>query len=240
MNVTERYARETARDYALRILKHNIASLELAPGSMLSENELSSALGLSRTPVREALIELNKIRIVEILPQRGSRIALIDSGMVEESRFLRLVLEKAIIELACERAATLDFSVAEANVKLQQFYINNQLPEKLMELDNDFHREFYRLTNRMQTYSLQESMTLHFDRVRSLSLNAVRDVKIVADHEAILRAVRAGNREEAVALVEKHLNRYKVDEQAIREGHDDFFKPDIPEPREPAVVYPRW
>jgi GntR family transcriptional regulator, rspAB operon transcriptional repressor len=223
MNITERYARETARDYALRMLKRNIASLELAPGTMLSENELSSALGLSRTPIREALIELSKTRIVEILPQRGSRIALIDCSMVEESRFLRLVLEKAIIELACETAPMLDFSVAEANVKLQQFYLENQLPEKLMELDNDFHREFYRLTNRLQTYHLQESMSLHFDRVRSLSLATVKEIKIVGDHEAILRAVRAGNKEEATALVVKHLNRYKVDEKAIREQYAHYF-----------------
>ena len=104
-------------------------------------------------------------------------------------------------ELACEQATTLDFSVAEANVKLQQFYLENQLPEKLMELDDDFHREFYRLTNRLQTYHLQESMALHFDRVRSLSLATVKDIKIVADHEAILRAVRAGEKEEAAALV---------------------------------------
>jgi GntR family transcriptional regulator, rspAB operon transcriptional repressor len=223
MNITERYARETARDYALRMLKRNIASLELAPGTMLSENELSFALGLSRTPIREALIELSKTRIIEILPQRGSRIALIDSGMVEESRFLRLVLEKAIIELACDMAPTLDFSVVEANVKLQQFYLENQLPEKLMELDNDFHREFYRLTRRLQTYHLQESMSLHFDRVRSLSLATVKDIKIVGDHEAILRAVRAGNKEEASALVVKHLNRYTVDEQAIREQYAHYF-----------------
>ncbi|MCE5342436.1 MAG: GntR family transcriptional regulator [Eubacteriales bacterium] len=226
MNITERYARETARDYALRILKRNIASLELVPGSMLSENELSAALGLSRTPVREALIELNKIRIVEILPQRGSRIALIDCNMVEESRFLRMVLETAIMELACEMAPTLDFSVAEANLKLQQFYIENQLPEKLMELDNDFHREFYRLTNRMQTYHLQESMALHFDRVRSLSLTTVKEIRIVSDHEAILRAVRAGDQAEAAMLVVKHLNRYKIDEKAIREQYAAYFTPE--------------
>ncbi len=223
MNITERYARETARDYALRMLTRNIASLALAPGTMLSENELSSALGLSRTPIREALIELSKTRIVEILPQRGSRIALIDCSMVDESRFLRLVLEKAIIELACEMAPTLDFSVLEANVKLQRFYLENQLPEKLMELDNDFHREFYRLTNRLQTYRLQESMSLHFDRMRSLSQATVKDNKIVGDHEAILRAVRAGNKEEASMLVAKHLSRYTVDEKAIRGQYTHYF-----------------
>lgn len=225
MTITERYARETARDYAMRMLKRNIATLELAPGAMLSENELSAELGLSRTPIRESLIELSKIRMVEILPQRGSRIARIDCNLVEESRFLRLVLEKAIAELACEKAGTLDFSVAEANVKLQRFYLENQLSEKLMELDDDFHREFFRLTSRMQTYNLMESMALHFDRVRSLTLSAAKDIKIVADHEAILKAVHAGDAPEATALVERHLSRYKIDERVIREQFARYFAP---------------
>ena len=95
MTITERYASETARDYALRMLKRSIVSLELKPGMMLSENELSVALGLSRTPIREALIELGKTRIVEVLPQRGSRISLIDCDLVEEARFLRTVLGKS-------------------------------------------------------------------------------------------------------------------------------------------------
>ena len=227
MQVTERFARETARDYALRMLKRNIASLTLVPGSLLSENELSASLGLSRTPIREALIELSKIRIVEILPQRGSRIALIDCAMVEESRFLRQVLDKAIMELACELAPELDFSAVEANVKLQQFYVDNQMPEKLMELDDDFHREFYRLTNRLQTYQMLESMAIHFDRVRSLSLATVKEIKIVADHEALLRAVRGGDKAEVTALVVKHLNRYKIDEQAIREKYAAYFTPRV-------------
>lgn len=223
MTITQRYARETARDYAMRMLKRNIASLELVPGSMLSENELSAQMGLSRTPIREALIELSKIRIVEILPQRGSRIALIDWSLVEESRFLRLVLERAVIELACEMAPTLDFSVAEANVKLQHFYIENQLPEKLMELDHDFHREFFRLTNRLQTYQLMESMALHFDRVRSLSLATVQETEIVHDHDALLHAVRAGDKAEASTLMVQHLSRYTIDEKAIRERYGIYF-----------------
>lgn len=223
MNITERYARETARDYALRMLKRNIASMELEPGVMLSENELSSVLGLSRTPVREALIELSKIRIVEILPQRGSRISLIDYGFVEESRFMRMVFEKAIFELACDMASELDFATVEANVKLQQFYLENQLPEKLMELDDAFHREFFRLTNKMQCYQMLESMTLHFDRVRNLSLFVIKEIKIVEDHQRLLSAVKSGDREQVSALIVKHLSRYKVDKDEIYSRYHQYF-----------------
>ena len=85
MRLTERYSKETGREYALRMLKDNIIHLDLIPGSMLSENELSSEMHLSRTPVREALIELSKVKIVEIYPQKGSAVALIDYNLVEEA-----------------------------------------------------------------------------------------------------------------------------------------------------------
>ena len=84
MNITPKNVDETGRAYALRILKQNISDTTLRPGTLLSENELSKMLGLSRVPVREALIELSKSDIIEILPQRGSRVALIDRS--EERR----------------------------------------------------------------------------------------------------------------------------------------------------------
>ena len=75
MIILDRNSSETARSYAMRVLLYNIIHVELQPGSAVSENELSSALSLSRTPIREALIELNRIGLVEILPQRGSYIS---------------------------------------------------------------------------------------------------------------------------------------------------------------------
>ena len=78
MIILNRNSSETARSYAMRVLLYNIIHVELQPGSAVSENELSSALSLSRTPIREALIELNRIGLVEILPQRGSYISKIN------------------------------------------------------------------------------------------------------------------------------------------------------------------
>ena len=111
---------ENARSYAVWVLLYNIIHLELQPGTAVSENELSSTLSLSRTPVREALIELNRIGLVEILPQRGSYISKIDYNIVEESRFLRLVTENAILKLLCDKISDSDMDALEYNVKKQQ------------------------------------------------------------------------------------------------------------------------
>ena len=97
MRLLKRLPRETARDYAFRMIKDNIIRLELEPGCLISENELAAELGLSRTPVREALIALSRARVVEITPQKRSIVAPIDETLVEEARFVRDVLECAVV-----------------------------------------------------------------------------------------------------------------------------------------------
>ena len=197
MHLPERLARETGRDYALRTIKENIISLELAPGSPISENELSAEMGLSRTPVREALIELAKVKIVEITPQKRSVVAHIDYDLVEESRFMRNVLECAVVELVCRMATEAELKKLEENVRLQKFYLDSGNPEPLMELDNHFHRMLFEIAQKVQVYALTENISIHFDRVRRMALSSVKDLKIVGDHEKILQAIRDRNAEVA-------------------------------------------
>ncbi len=224
MDIKARVSKESAREYALRFLKSTIISLELAPGSVISENEIASRLGLSRTPIREALIELSKVNIVEIMPQKGSRVLLIDYDLVEESRFLRLVLETAIVKQICEDTRALDFSELESNLKLQEFYIQNPSPSKLLELDNHFHKELFRLANKIRCYQwMIDGMEIHFDRVRSMSLNAIKDIKIVEDHTAILDSLRKKDEQQAVAYVTEHFSRYKIDKDVILATYPQYF-----------------
>ena len=225
MHITVRLPKETAREYSLRVLKENIISLALEPGSMVSENEMAAKLGISRTPVREALIELSRVGIVEILPQKGSRIMLIDYALVEESRFLRLVLEREVVRHLSQMEPAPDLSYLEENLRLQAFYVEHPNPEKLLELDNLFHALLFQLANKVQIYGwMMEGLTVHFDRVRSMSLNTIKDIKIVSDHQAIANAIASKNPDEAGALIEKHLSRYKIDEVAIREKYPAYFK----------------
>lgn len=224
MFITERLAKESAREYACRIIKYNIVSLELKPGSLVSENELAASLGLSRTPVREALIELSKLKIVEIFPQRGSFISLIDSDLVEEARFLRLTLESAMVELACDVAKEEDIIALEENLKLQEFYTDNNKKEKQLLLDNEFHELLFKINNKTFTYELFGGLMTHFDRVRSLSLTVIKDSKILSDHNAIVEAIKNKDKSLAKEVILKHLSRYKVDEQELRKEYPDYFK----------------
>lgn len=224
MKVLDKWPIETAREYAMRCIKENIVGMDLAPGTAISENEIASQLGLSRTPVRESIQELSKASVIEIFPQRGSYVSLIDPARVEEARFLRKVLDTAVIEVACEIATEEDIVKLEDNVKLQEFYLSNSDTDKIYPLDNDFHKLIYIIAQKENIYSMRSNIMIHFDRVRTLSLKAVKDTKIVSDHRAMLEAIRTKDKETAKQLVEKHLGRYQIDEVEIRAMYPDYFK----------------
>ena len=224
MQVLERLPRETGRDYALRTIRDNIITLKLEPGSQISENELAAEMNLSRTPVREALIELSKVRIIEIYPQRKSVVSLIDYELVNESRFMRNVLEGAVVQLDCQMATEQDLTRLEENVKLQKFYVDSYFPDNLLKLDNEFHEILFGIARKGQIFTLMQSISIHFDRVRSMALATVKNQKIVEDHEEIIRVIRSRDEERARTLMEKHLNRYKIDAAEIRAAYPQYFK----------------
>ncbi len=224
MYLTKRGPKETGREYALRTLKDNIIRLELAPGTMLSENELAAQMDLSRTPVREALVELSKVDIVEIYPQRGSAIARIDYDLVEEARFMRLVLEKAVVEQVCALASPEDVQRLRRNLRLYQDYVDAGDSDAGLDTDNNFHRILFQIARKERIFGMIRNMSIHFDRVRRLSLSAVKDTKVLQDHTAIVDAVEAGDARTAIALMEQHLTRSQYDAKTLKETYPDYFK----------------
>lgn len=224
MYVTQRQQGESGRSYALRTIKENIVRLELAPGSKVSESEIAAGLGLSRTPVREALQELSRERIVEIYPQRGSIIALVDYTLVDEARFMRQCLECGVADVLAQRAGTMDFSALRENLELQEYYLRSGNLDKLLELDNQFHQELYRLAGYENCYRMMAGMYLHFDRVRWMATQSVNQEPCVEDHRAIYQAIVEGNSREAAEVVREHLMRYRVDETKLRREYPGYFK----------------
>ena len=224
MKLLERLPRESGGEYALRTIKENIISLELAPGSQISENELAVEMGLSRTPVREALIELSKVKIVDIQPQKKSTIPLIDYDMVEESRLMRSLLECAVVELDCEMAEPEDLERLNENIRLQNLYLDDFYSGQFMNLDNQFHGMLFSIAKKAQVFGLIQNISLHFDRVRTMALSSVKNTKIVQDHVDLVDAIRRKDTGAARELMELHLNRYDIDAAALRSAYPQYFK----------------
>ena len=220
----ERLPRETGRDYALRVLKENIVNLEIAPGSQISENELSAALGISRAPIREALSELEKVKIVEIQPQKKTSVLLIDPALVEEARFMRSTLEDAVIGEVCMQRTEQDLFRLEENLTLQDLAFRSNALDQVMIKDNEFHRYFFEISRKPEIYQLMQTLQIHFDRVRNLTLHTIIDRKILEEHEAIFRCIKERDVENARIRLRAHLERVQVDSSVVRKAYPQYFK----------------
>ena len=224
LKLPERLPRETGRDYALRVLKENIVNLEIAPGSQISENELSAALGISRAPIREALSELEKVKIVEIQPQKKTSVLLIDPVLVEEARFMRSTLEDAVIGEVCMQRTEQDLFRLEENLTLQDLAFRSNALDQVMIKDNEFHRYFFEISRKPEIYQLMQTLQIHFDRVRNLTLYTIIDRKILEEHEAIFRCIRERDVENARIRLRAHLERVQVDSSVVRKAYPQYFK----------------
>lgn len=220
----KRCRRETAREYVIRVLQYNIENLNLKPGQLVSENEISQILGVSRTPVREAFIELSRSSMVKIYPQRGTYISLIDMKVVEESRFMRCVLETAVVKLACDMLTEDDIAVLEDNVQLQGLCVKRKDYKRLLSLDNIFHEHLFKACDMMMTYNLIQSVMSHFNRVRILNFVNM-DMQITVDeHRGILQAIKDKDKELSASRMEKHLSRVILDQSYLTKIHPEYFK----------------
>lgn len=225
MNIPRREPKEAGRSYALRVLIDNIIHLTLEPGSMVSENELAAELGLSRGPVREALMELSRIKMVEILPQRGSVISLVDYDLVDEACFVRETLEIAVAERCCNMAIEPHYIDAlRANISLQKHYLENLNMEKLWELDDEFHALLFAASGVSQTHTFMKSMQLHFDRVRVMGTTHTVGKRNVEEHSRIFDAIFARDAETAKAFMHKNLGNYQVDREAVFCKYPQYIK----------------
>ncbi|MCR4807785.1 MAG: GntR family transcriptional regulator [Lachnospiraceae bacterium] len=220
----DRLPGESAKSYALRELTENIIHMELKPGTLISENELSRTLGVSRTPIREAIQELVKAQLIEVFPQKGSYVAAISFDAVEEAAFLRRTLEAAIVEELCDVITDDQLKTLYENVDLQEYYLNNGMSGKIMDLDNEFHEMLFTISGKEQTYRLMHSAMGQFDRMRALALYSIKDIKVVSDHRDIIDAISKRDKETARGLMIRHLLRYKLDKEEVLKEYPDYFK----------------
>lgn len=228
MKLVEKSPHENARMYAHRMILDNIINLELPPGSALSENELSLLLKLSRTPVREALIELSQLGLVEIIPQKGSFVTRIDYDVIEESKFMRLSLENSVLRLLCQQGTS------EDHMNQIRQSMNQQKQEAkactdymiMMTLDKQFHRLLFASVGKLRTHEFLQTQMVHFDRLRSLAYRTLKKAKVeqmINDHENVLYALEKRDWELAEMVMTRHLTRHEIDKKELDQYCPDYF-----------------
>ena len=224
ITIPERKERESAKEYVVRVLVDNIVNTGLEPGEKLIEQELCEKLGVSRTPFREAELELAQRKLIDIRPKIGTYVAYIDAELVVEVRHLRSVLEAEIAGMACRLLSAQDIDRLWENIALWQLYIKRKQEDKIFLLDKQFHSMLYHLCGRRHWYELVESIAPHFDRTTILSFRCRPAQMILQDHENLIRAVEARDEAHARMIADQHMNRYTENIAAIRAAFPKYFK----------------
>ncbi len=123
----ERKTSDSVREYVYQVLKSSIMFLDLEPGTNITEKDIAQKLNVSRTPVREALIKLSQEDLLDIYPQKGTVVSLIDLSHVEEARFIRRNLERATIEMACSAFPPAGLFDLQSNHNSMEFQVNREI-----------------------------------------------------------------------------------------------------------------
>jgi DNA-binding GntR family transcriptional regulator len=223
--LSDRASGVSARDQVYVALREAIVSAELEPGRRLSENELADRLGVSRTPVREALVRLRDERLVAIVPQLGTFVTLISPDAVADAAFVREALECSAIRLATENASERDLEELQANLAAQDRAEATNDIDAFDHLDEALHRTLCELSGRDIAWSLSRRANGHLDRVRRLSLPEPGYLgEMVAEHRSVVAAVAEKDPDRAEATLRHHLRMVLSSLPSIRAAHPDYFE----------------
>jgi DNA-binding GntR family transcriptional regulator len=199
--------RGRATPHAFERLRESIVSLQLAPGTVLSRAALARQLGVSQTPVRDALIRLAAEGLVEVFPQHATVVSLIDLGAARAALFLRRSIELEIVrELAMAPSVDLVASLRASLARQRQIAKNGDLGAFSAE-DQHFHRLMYEAARVQDLWHLARRHSGQIDRLRRLHLPALGKIQIILDdHQAIVEAIADRQPEVAQAFLRKHLS----------------------------------
>ena len=209
---TKTYDRSnTIASRVFHYLRNAIVTMKLLPGDSLSEAEVAKRLEVSRQPVREAFIQLSKMGMLNIIPQRGSYIVKISRIDVENARFIREAVELAIVKRACTTADEDQIAEMQQLIDSQTKAAEKQDHERFLELDDSFHCTIALSADCLYAWHIVENLKAQMDRVRFLSLpKATPMKKIVEQHQQILGAIAAHDEEAAEKAIKIHLREILV------------------------------
>jgi len=204
--VAEKRVRGPSRREVYETLRRQVVSLELPPGTPLSENELAATMGVSRTPVRESLILLSREGLVQVFPKVGSFVSRVDLRKVADAQFVREAVEMSSLEDIPAEPDPAVVAELNANLALQREAAHDI--EGFFLLDEEFHHGLLRLGGHGDAWSTVVSAKAHLDRARRLGLHEGSSLaSFTEQHAEVLDAVLAGDMDQARLLMRKHLRK---------------------------------
>ena len=205
-------------------LRQQLVSLQRLPDEPVSESEIAEAYGVSRTPVREAILKLADEGLLEIFPQSGIFVSRIPIAELPEAILVRRALEETTARIAASQATASQLLALQSVLQSQREAESADDHDAFDRADEAFHATIAEVAGYPGIWTLIQQVKIHVDRYRRLTLpQPGRITRAIAEHETILAAIAAHDPAQAVAAIGDHLERLLADISATQELNPDLF-----------------
>jgi DNA-binding GntR family transcriptional regulator len=191
-------------------IRSMIITLELEPGSLISESALMSTLKMGRTPIREALRSLANEKLVEVYPRRGMFVSRVDVANLSQLSETRAVLEIKAAELAATRSTAADQEITKALIKEIKAIKGDLDMPTLIGLDQRIHHHIYQCTHNEFLASALDNYYAHALRIWFLALDRVEHLAdAIIEHRVLLEAIASNDPKAASKAMREHVEGFE-------------------------------
>ena len=207
------------------LLKDLIITIKLYPGQLISEKEVAETLNSSKTPVREAMIRLQGIGLVKIIPKSGTYVTPIQISSYIEACFIRLQLEVGAVRRAASQQSSWESVLKMENIlKQQTVALDTGESLEFFRLDQALHQEFFDAAGIAGVWNVVKDSQADVNRIRHLKRlhNIRREGAVINEHKAIVAAIRAGSPDDAEAAMIGHIGSLEQEVETLA-SHTDLL-----------------
>lgn len=209
--------------HVTELLREAIVSLQFKPGMVLDKLAICDRLGVSRSPVSEALGRLQGEGLIEIRPQRGSVVSLVSLAAVREYMFIRQALETEAVRTLAPRVTTALIAALDDNLDAQRRAVERDDTMTFYGLDLKFHDLLFDDLQFGRVKSVVDMARVNIDRARRLISSPRRTADTVFEHEPIVAALRARDADAAAEAMHIHIEAVMNEVFAFARHEPDLF-----------------
>ena len=214
----------TVQEAVYEELKKGIMTLKLEPGCEISTQEIAKKLNVSRTPVREAFIRLQREGLVESIPQRGTVVSRIDLKRVEQESFIRECLELAVVKPFLEKCTPEHFAMLHQFLEEQRQFCREKNFAEFVHSDNHMHKLFFTVAGQELAWDTISNVTGHYYRIRILTVQNEKTIQgTLRQHEEIVRLMEEGRSKDAREEMSVHVKKLNYEKMELVQQNADYF-----------------
>ncbi|MDE0590605.1 GntR family transcriptional regulator [Halocynthiibacter sp. C4] len=209
-------------------LHKSIVAMDILPGTPLSENEIAAAMGVSRTPVREAILRLSDEKLVEVVPKSGTFVARIPVSALPAAQIARRALEIETTCAAARRATKKDIVALRDIISRQYAIVETGDNSDYHVVDDELHAKIAEIARLGSLWDMVQQVKTQIDRCRKLTLHDPgRKSFVTVQHEKVVDAIEAGDEELASQRMWDHIMGLQLDLPSMVQEYPNYFIPDM-------------